>query len=855
MDEQVVAGSDTQADIAVFVARYPFPIDDFQLEAIAHLAADRSVMVAAPTGTGKTLVAEYAIWRAQQRGQRVIYTTPLKALSNQKYRDLRTIYGFDAVGLVTGDIVEHSTASIVIMTTEVYRNMLLEEGGDRFGRDESIIPSSMADVGSIIFDELHYLSDIGRGPVWEEAIICSPPNVQLVGLSATVSNAEDLADWISRVHRPISLVVHEERAVPLEHYYFLDNTLHLVQDADGNRIERFPDVGGEARIASIMKRNRTYTFDGGEESREWEEDQWVNKNKRHGATTRASADELSTSSSTSVHEQEKELSKPKRLVERRAPEPGEVLTALRDADLLPCLYFLPGRKVVEEGAESAALHIFTTPEEEALIKEEVGVWLENMPKEDRNLQQVHALTEILPRGLAFHHAGLLPGLKVLVETLFARGHLRAVFATDTLALGINMPARAVVVGSLSKFDGQEMRLLTPNEYRQLTGRAGRRGMDVRGAAVIPYSPWEPFEDSFRRITGELLPVTSSFVIRYNSILNLWRPGDVKHLRRICASSLREYQRYVLWEQREMIRLEKLEKRAQKSKKAGKKKGIASEGATQALEQRRKKIGAYPLSRAGAAELDGTIFALHALGYIDEGDELTLRGRLLRGIFHPAGIMIVELMLGGALDELAASELAEVCSWFTFDNDRRLNNHNILNNHVMHVRRELWRIAQHVHNIEQQANIGVTPSIVPDFHGVALSWSRGMSLSGLLKRIDLAEGDLLMLLNQTIDLLQQVQSAVGQALDARDIWIQETDLDESLSTAYKKQNKRRAMQLQTYHERLERLRPLLAQASASLLRGIIIQSRTVPSMVAYVAGEELPLDAEEDTDPRDVIESM
>ncbi len=855
MDEQVVAGLETQADIAAFVARYPFPIDDFQLEAIAHLAADRSVMVAAPTGTGKTLVAEYAIWRAQQRGQRVIYTTPLKALSNQKYRDLRTIYGFDAVGLVTGDIVEHSTASIVIMTTEVYRNMLLEEGGDRFGRGESIIPSSMADVGSIIFDELHYLSDIGRGPVWEEAIICSPPNVQLVGLSATVSNAEDLADWISRVHRPISLVVHEERAVPLEHYYFLANTLHLVQDADGNRIERFPDVGGEARIASMMKRNRTYTFDDGEESREWEEDQWANKNKSHRATNKSAAEELSVSSSTSVHEQEKQSSKPTRLVERRAPEPGEVLTALRDADLLPCLYFLPGRKVVEEGAESAALHVFTTPEEEALIKEEVGVWLENMPKEDRNLQQVHALAEILPRGLAFHHAGLLPGLKVLVETLFARGHLRAVFATDTLALGINMPARAVVVGSLSKFDGQEMRLLTPNEYRQLTGRAGRRGMDVRGAAVIPYSPWEPFEDSFRRITGELLPVTSSFVIRYNSILNLWRPGDVKHLRRICASSLREYQRYVLWEQREMIRLEKLEKRAQKSKKAGKKKGIASEGASQALEQRRKKIGAYPLSRAGAAELDGTIFALHALGYIDEGDELTLRGRLLRGIFHPAGIMIVELMLGGALDELAASELAEVCSWFTFDNDRRLNNHNILNNHLMHVRRELWRIAQHVHNIEQQANIGVSPSIVPDFHGVALSWSRGMSLSGLLKRIDLAEGDLLMLLNQTIDLLQQVQSAVGQALDARDIWIQETDIDESRSAAYKKQNKRRAIQLQTYHERLERLRPLLAQASASLLRGIIIQSRTVPSMVAYVAGEELPLDAEEDTDPRDVIESM
>ena len=849
---------ETQSDIAVFMARYPFPLDAFQLEAIAHLASDRSVMVVAPTGTGKTLVAEYAIWRARQRGQRVIYTTPLKALSNQKYRDLRSIYGFDAVGLVTGDIVENSSASIVIMTTEVYRNMLLEEGGDRFARDEDVIPSSLVDVGYIIFDELHYLSDIGRGPVWEEAIICSPSNVRLVGLSATVSNAGDLADWISRVHGPISLVMHEERAVPLEHYYFLDNKLHLVQDAAGNRVERFPNVGGEARVAMLMGRNRTYTFGDEDEDDEGQrdEDNLEKKRKKPKAARRETADdEASTSSSTTTKADQGQRPKSRRPIEHRAPEPGEILTALRDADLLPCLYFLPGRKVVEEAATSASLHLFTTPEEEALIREEVRVWLEHLPKEDRNLQQVHILAEILPRGLAFHHAGLLPGLKVLVETLFARGHLHAVFATDTLALGINMPARAVVVGSLSKFDGQEMRLLTPNEYRQLTGRAGRRGMDVRGAAVIPYSPWEPFEESFQRITGELLPVTSSFVIRYNSVLNLWRPGDINHLRRICASSLREYQRFVLWEHRELMRLENLERRYQKGKKAGKKKGVASEGAAQAMEKRRKKIGAYPLSRAGAAELDGTIFALRALNYFDENDELTLRGRLLRSIFHPAGILIVELLLQGALDELSAAELAEVCSWFTYDNDRRLNNRSILNNRLLQVRRELWRIVQHVHSIEQEASISFSPDIFPDFHSVALSWSRGMSLSGLLRRIDLAEGDLLMLLNQTIDLLQQVQSAVGQGLDARDIWELGSVEAETFTSAQRKQARRRAKQLQIYRERLQHLRPLLAQASSSLLRGIIIQSRTVPSMVAYVSGEELPLDAEEDTDPHDVIEGV
>src|SRR5215469_4270905 len=267
MDEQVVArpaeAEDTdeiQGSISAFATRYPFPLDAFQLEAMRHLAEGRSVLVTAPTGTGKTLVAEYAIWRARQHNQRVIYTTPLKALSNQKYRDLCNLYGSESVGLVTGDIVEHSRASIVIMTTEVYRNMLLEEGAERFAGGERTTPASLADVGYIVFDELHYLSDAGRGPVWEEAIICSPPTVQLVGLSATASNAEDLADWISRVHRPISLVVHTERAVPLEHFYFLDNQLHLVMDANGRRIKHLPDVGGEASLAAAQGRGRRFDF-------------------------------------------------------------------------------------------------------------------------------------------------------------------------------------------------------------------------------------------------------------------------------------------------------------------------------------------------------------------------------------------------------------------------------------------------------------------------------------------------------------------------------------------------------------------------------------------------------------------
>jgi len=842
MDEQVVAGPDNttenRANIAAFAARYPFPIDAFQLEAIQHLAEGRSVLVTAPTGTGKTLVAEYAIWRALEQNQRVIYTTPLKALSNQKYRDLCVLYGSESVGLVTGDIVEHSKASIVIMTTEVYRNMLLEEGGERFSSGNRSTPASLADVGYIVFDELHYLSDIGRGPVWEEAIICSPPSVQLVGLSATASNAEDLADWISRVHRPISLVVHTKRAVPLEHFYFLDNKLHLVMDANAQRIEHFPNVGGENRLAMAQGRGRHYSFP---ESDEGEDNPKTAPGEEQPATDDATG-----------AEGEK---KPRRPKPHKLSDPGEILTALREVNLLPTLYFLPGRKVVEEAALSAARHLFTSPEEAEMLKQEVSEWLEHLPPEDRNLQQVHALIDLLPRGLGFHHAGLLPALKVLVETFFARGHLRAVFATDTLALGVNMPARSVIVGSLSKFDGKEMRLLTPNEYSQLTGRAGRRGMDTHGSAIIPYSPWEPFEVAFERITGELHPVISSFAIRYNSVLSLWRPGDTKHLRRICASSLREYQRYILWEQREITRLEKLEERQQKAKKAGKKKGLASDGARQAMEKRRQKIGSYPLSRAGAAELDGTIFALRALNYINEDDQLTLAGHLLRGIFHPSGILMIDMALMGVLDELSAAELAEVCSWFTYDNDKRLNNRNILNSHLVQVRRDLWRIAESVHRIEEQAHIPLSPTIMPEFHGIALAWARGMSLSGLMRRIDMAEGDLLMTLNQTIDLLQQLLTAVGHVLDTPRIWgpeaLGEGEPDLRSHAAIRKAQEH-TERLTTYKTRLEHLRPLLAQAATTLKRGIILQSRTVPSMIARVEEEEIPVDNAEDIDPLDIV---
>ena len=834
--DDIPASAEALALVAEFAATLPFPMDPFQWAAACHMADQRSVLVAAPTGTGKTLVAEFAIWLTRRAGQRAIYTAPIKALSNQKFRDLRARYGAAEAGLLTGDIVENPAAPIVVMTTEIYRNMLLEgvrvaqatpqaeaeslvrpvrrrigiradgpelaasltETGDvaEMAR-RGAFDEELSGVGCVIFDELHFLSDPERGPVWEEAIIHSPAHVTFVGLSATVSNADELRRWIEHVHGPMSLVYHDERAVPLEHYYFVQNELHLVQNAAGQRVERFPNVGGEAKLARLHNRARRFDFGGG-----------IARDAAKGAPAPGASPELPTMVDILQARRQRQQGttgtpipattpQEEPAKERPAPEPGELITALRAAGLLPCLYFLPGRRAVEAAASSAASHLLVSPEQRARLHEEVQEWVRRLPTDDQKLDQVRRLAALLPRGLGFHHAGLLPALKVMVETLFARGDLRAVFATDTLALGINMPARSVVVGSLSKFDGTQMRLLTPNEYQQLTGRAGRRGMDAQGTAVIPYSPWDAFEPAFAQLTAPLLPVTSAFIIRYNTILNLWRPGDLGRLRHAVAASLREYQR--------------------REQRAGGQAGRAvDEYALASRKQRRDRENPYQLSRAAATELNATVYVLRMLGYIDEDDELSIRGRMLRAIFHPAGVVLTELLLSGALDDLSPPEMAEVVSWFTYDSsDRTLHNVYTLPQRLLEVRRQVYQTERLVQAIEYEEGVTLSPGIVETFHSIAYSWWRGSSLGSILKRIELAEGDLLVALNQTIDLLQQLQSAVGQVVDARDLWV--------APDAHRQRG------LDDLRERLAAARPALAQAWQGMLRGSVALSRAIPSM--------------------------
>ena len=467
-------------ELAQFEALYPFPLDPFQREAIATLLRGDSVMVAAPTGSGKTVVAEFGIYDAFKRTGRVFYTAPIKALSNQKVRDLRTIYG-DEVGLLTGDVTENRDARIIVMTTEILRNMLLQS------------PWELDDVETVIFDEIHYLADPERGTTWEESIILCPDHIQLICLSATVTNASEISGWISRTHRPIRLIVHNERPVPLALYYYHEETLTKVVDHHGRQVADFANVGGEAR-------RRPAGRDG----------------RRRAEREREVSDE---------------------------PQPYEIVDALERQDLLPAIYFLFSRNDCQAYAERLAMmrpHM-VTPERAVQIEFVLASYLASIRPEDQELEQVQSILKLARKGIGFHHAGLLPILKQLVEVLFSRGLMQVVFATDTLALGVNMPARTVVIGRMTKWDGRRRRVLIPNEFQQMAGRAGRRGMDAYGHVVIPYSPWIPFREAMEVATGELQPVQSAFAIRYNTVLNLWDPPEGNRVRQMLQRSLAQYQ--------------------------------------------------------------------------------------------------------------------------------------------------------------------------------------------------------------------------------------------------------------------------------------------------------------------------
>jgi ATP-dependent RNA helicase HelY len=551
------AGVDASSRRAAFEQARGFPLDPFQRSALDAIDAGRSVLVAAPTGSGKTVVAEYAIDRALETGAKAFYTTPLKALSNQKFGDLTRMHGAERVGLLTGDNSINGDAAVVVMTTEVLRNMIYA-GSPTLGR-----------LRYVILDEVHYLQDPYRGAVWEEVIIHLPAGVDLVCLSATVSNAEELAAWIETVRGETTAVIEERRPVELDHLY-------LAGERGSERLHLLPTFvrGDRGELRPNPEAGRL--------------------DARPGRPGRG---------------------RPR----ARLRTPGRVETVERLADeaMLPAIEFVFSRAGCDQAVEqcvAAGLRL-TGGDERDEIRHIAHARTQMLAASDLALLGYDTWLTGLEAGFAAHHAGMVPPMKEAVEAAFARGLVKMVFATETLSLGINMPARAVVIEKLSKFTGERHEFLTPGEYTQLTGRAGRRGIDDVGYAVVCWSPFVPFEQVAGLASKRTYALTSSFRPTYNMAANLVRRYPAETAHRLLNLSFAQYRA-----DRDVVALERQLERSREL--LAHHQTVAQRGPGD-VDEYRRLVGALATERQGQGA-DRRVGA--ALERLHPGDVVEARGR-------------------------------------------------------------------------------------------------------------------------------------------------------------------------------------------------------------------------------------
>ena len=471
------------------IGGYQFELDTFQLQAFDHIDAGKSVLVAAPTGSGKTVVAEYAIGLARKLGKRAFYTAPIKALSNQKFHELTLLHGPQQVGLMTGDNSINPQAPIIVMTTEVLRNMI-------YARSTGI-----DNLGVVVLDEVHFLQDAYRGPVWEEVIIHLEPTVQLVCLSATVSNADELCEWLTTVRGPTIPIVETKRPVELFNHY-------VVGDKTTSKVRVFDTLVGGKPNEQVSK------IENSSAPRSKKQHSYGSRGRPGMATTRF-----------------------------YAPNRSDVVLQLREDDLLPAIYFIFSRNQCDEAAHSCLKQgiSFTTKQERATIAEILDSHVEAFTDDDLAALQYSRFLAQLEAGIGVHHAGLVPSFKEAVEECFAKGLVKIVFATETLAVGINMPARAVVLDKLTKYNGETHQLLKPSDFSQLTGRAGRRGLDTVGHALTLWNPFVTFEQVAALVSSRSFVLNSAFRPTYNMAANLIRTTSKVQARHLLNLSFAQFQ--------------------------------------------------------------------------------------------------------------------------------------------------------------------------------------------------------------------------------------------------------------------------------------------------------------------------
>lgn len=742
-----------------FADTFPFELDPFQIEACHALENGKGVLVAAPTGAGKTIVGEFAVDLVINSGGKCFYTTPIKALSNQKFSELSEKYGEAKVGLLTGDTSINSEAQIVVMTTEVLRNMIYSNS------------STINDLKYVVMDEVHYLADKFRGAVWEEILIHLSEAVQVISLSATVSNAEEFGEWLQTVRGDTEVIVSEIRPVPLYQHVLFGNRL---VDLFGENHKLNPELTRLERDSYRQVRGT-----------------WREKPKGPKSLTRP-----------------------------------EVIEKLDREGLLPAITFIFSRNNCDTAVRQclAAGIRLTNSQERSSIREVVAKNIKSLAEEDLIVLGYYEWADALERGVAAHHAGLLPAFKVTVEELFQRGLVKAVFATETLALGINMPARTVVLEKLSKWNGEGHVAISPGEYTQLTGRAGRRGIDIEGNAVILWGNELDSTSVGGLASTRTYPLKSSFKPTYNMSINLISQFGSDKARTSLESSLAQFQAdkavvglakqirknesardslfieakcdkgdFIEYSQfRGQIKKLESDSKRSKRKRAEIDEEIASirkrmknhichscpdrenhsRFAERALRLQREIDGLTERinSRTNviAKRFDRIKIILDKFGYIDN-DQITKPGKMLAKIYGETDLLIAESIRADLFSNLSATDLVSVISSCIYEsrNDEAAK---IPRGEIQTALSGISKIYGRIHSAETDLNL--EPMRAPDFGFCWAShkWASGNSLTSVLKGNDLTVGDFVRSMKQIIDLLRQLrvaaphlQSVIDQAL--------------------------------------------------------------------------------------------
>jgi len=743
-----------------FLGRYPFSMDDFQIQGCQALENGKSVLVAAPTGAGKTIVGEFAAFLAMESGKKCFYTTPIKALSNQKFQDLSAMFGESNVGLLTGDTSINSEAPIVIMTTEVLRNMIYSAS------------STLTDLRYVVMDEVHYLADRFRGAVWEEILIHLPESIQVAALSATVSNAEEFGDWLQTVRGEMQVIVSESRPVPLYQHVLFGNRL---LDLFSSSTKVNPEIL-RLEKESLRAVRTKYGNSGGKKN--WRDSSQITPTIK--ALGRA-----------------------------------EVIEKLDREGLLPAITFIFSRAQCDNAVKqclAAGLRL-TNAEERSQIREVISEKTKSLPEDDLIVLGFHEWVDSLERGIASHHAGLLPAFKECVEELFQRGLIKAVFATETLALGINMPARTVVLEKLTKWNGESHVSVTPGEYTQLTGRAGRRGIDIEGNAVILWNKDIDSASAAGLASTRTYPLKSSFKPTYNMTINLISQFGAARARTSLESSFAQFQAdkavvglarqikrnndaiseleeeischlgdfveyaQIRFEIKELERGLSTKRRKarefEEEKIADARKALRNHSchgcsdrethariAERADRLRRENSGlsARVANRTHviARRFDLIKLMLEKFGYLNN-DAITANGKLLSKIYGETDILIAEMIRREAFGQLTAAELVSIVSVFVYES-RKDAPPKLPRGQVEEVLSDLVKVWIEINDLE--VDLGLEPIREPDagFCWASYRWASGHSLTAILKGTELTVGDFVRSMKQIIDLLRQIAIA-------------------------------------------------------------------------------------------------